>query len=395
MTVASPPRAYDPAVLPAVTAALAEHAADHDRTGLFPSDSITVLHDAGILTSTVGRRHGGVELGHAGTFDLMLALGEGDPSVALITAMTLAFHTRQATEDAFPAELYRSVLADSATEPTLLNALQVEPALGTPSRGGAPATTARRVPGGWRVTGHKIYSTGAAGLRWMIVLATTDEPEPRVGSFAVDARSDGIDVDDTWDNTGMRATGSHGVQFDGVFVPEGHAFGLQELANRRPQDQNLGPGTTLPAIYLGVASAARRWFIGFLDSRRPANLGTSLLELPRFEAALGEIDVELTASVALLRALAEQADRGEAVPKEVAWSAKTVANRAAVGAVERMVGLIGNPGLSRSNPLERHLRDVYSSRVHFPQEDTVTSFLGRQAKASIGPSSNTLTSEKS
>ncbi|MFC9839591.1 acyl-CoA dehydrogenase family protein [Rhodococcus sp. NPDC127530] len=395
MTVASALRTYDPAVLPAVTAALAERAADYDRTGRFPAESIAVLHDAGILTSTVGRRFGGAELGHAGTFELMLALGEGDPSVALITAMTLAFHARQATEDALPTALYRSVLDDSAAEPTLLNALQVEPALGTPSRGGAPATTARRVPGGWKVTGHKIYSTGAAGLRWMIVMATTDEPEPRVGNFAVDARSGGIGIDETWDNTGMRATGSHGVLFDEVFVPDEFAFGLQEVAHRRPQDQNLGPGTTLPAIYLGVARAARSWFLRFLDSRRPANLGTSLLELPRFEAALGEIDVQLTASITLLRALAEQADRGEAVPKDVAWSAKTVANRAAIGAVEHMVRLIGNPGLSRSNPLERYLRDVYSSRIHFPQEDTVTAFLGKAAKASIVPSSTPITSEKS
>jgi len=393
-------RPYDPASLPAVTAALAERAADYDRTGAFPAESIQVLHEAGVLTATVGKRFGGAELGHAGTVDLMLALGEGDPSVALITAMTLAIHARQATEDALPPALYEQVLAASIEGPSLLNALQVEPALGTPSRGGAPATTARKVSGGWRVTGHKIYSTGAEGLRWMIVMATTDEAEPRVGSFVVDARregitGEGITLDDSWDNTGMRATGSHGVTFDGVFVPDEFAFGLQPLAQRKPQDQNLGPGTALPAIYLGAAHAARRWFIGFLDARRPANLGHSLLELPRFEAAIGEIDIELTSSVALLRALADQADRGIPVPKAVAWSAKTVANRAAIGTVEKMVSLIGNPGLSRSNPLERHLRDVYSARVHFPQEDTVTTFLGKQAKASIAPAPQTATTTDS
>ncbi|KLL95595.1 hypothetical protein NJ76_24830, partial [Rhodococcus sp. IITR03] len=128
---------------------------------------------------------------------------------------------------------------------------------------------------------------------------------------------------------------------------------------------------------------ARKWFIRFLDARRPANLGTSLLDLPRFEAALGEIDLQLTTSEALLRSLADQADRGLPVSKELSWGAKTLANRAAITSVQTMVGLIGNPGLSRSNPLERHLRDVYSSRVHFPQEDTVIALFGRQAKASL------------
>ena len=55
----------------------------------------------------------------------------------------------------------------------LINALRVEPELGTPARGGLPKTVARAIGAdddpSWSVTGRKIFSTGAEGLRFMAV----------------------------------------------------------------------------------------------------------------------------------------------------------------------------------------------------------------------------------
>jgi alkylation response protein AidB-like acyl-CoA dehydrogenase len=78
------------------TAALAEHAAERDRTGDFPAKGIQVAHDAGLLTLTVGKECGGPDGGLADTVRVLAALGQGDPSVALITAMTLFAHAAQA-----------------------------------------------------------------------------------------------------------------------------------------------------------------------------------------------------------------------------------------------------------------------------------------------------------
>jgi len=55
------------------------------------------------------------------------------------------------------------VLAESAEHPTLLNAVRVEPELGSPARGGLPATRARRMPTGWSITGHKRFATAPKG----------------------------------------------------------------------------------------------------------------------------------------------------------------------------------------------------------------------------------------
>ena len=44
--------------------------------------------------------------------------------------------------------------------------------------------------------------------------------------------------------------------------------------------------------------------------------------------------------------------------------AKLIGTRAAIAAVEQAVALVGNDGLTRKYPLERHYRDVLCSRVH-------------------------------
>lgn len=47
--------------------------------------------------------------------------------------------------------------------------------------------------------------------------------------------------------------------------------------------------------------------------------------------------------------------------------------------VQRAVALVGNHGLTRHHPLQRHLRDVLCARVHTPQDDTVLLARGRAA----------------
>ena len=121
-------------------------------TGPFPADGIGTVHAAGLLTVTVAEGYGGPGAGLAQTVAILHALGRGDPSVALITAMTLFQHAAQARQETWPAALYAEVIAESASRPVLINTLRVEPELGTPARGGLPATIARRGADGRRET---------------------------------------------------------------------------------------------------------------------------------------------------------------------------------------------------------------------------------------------------
>jgi alkylation response protein AidB-like acyl-CoA dehydrogenase len=358
-----------------VASALAANAERNDRTADFPAEGIRVVHQAGLLTATVARRYGGPGGGLADTARILGALGRGDPSVALISAMTLFTHAAQAAGPTWPDHVYRAALAESVAEPVLINALRVEPELGTPARGGLPKTVATRTDEGWSVTGRKIFSTGAEGLRVMAVWARTDEADPRAGSFLVWNDAPGITIERTWDHLGLRASRSDDVSFDATPA----AADLLDAPPRSATSLTAWNSLGLSSLYLGVASAARDWLIKFLSERTPASLGAPLATLPRFQQAVGEIEAALGSAADLVDAVARRVDDGDETAVARAPAVKLIATRAAIGSVEQALALTGNNGLSRKNPLERHYRDVLCSRVHTPQDDSIALAAGRAA----------------
>jgi len=368
--------------LPVVTAALAATADRYDRSGEFPADAIAAVHAAGLLTATVSVEQGGAGLGIGGSARLLSALGEGDPSAALISAMTLLTHLRQSQRPHWPEDLYKEVLRTSAERPTLLNAARVEPELGSPARGGLPATVARRTEdGGWSISGRKRFVTGADGLSYFLVWAGTDEPTPRIATFVVPGDTPGIEIHHDWDQLGLRASGSHDVTFTEVDIPAENILDPVERGAKAEQDNKglAALGVTVAAIYLGVAHAAQKAFHRFAHERVPANLGHPIARTDRFRDAAGEIEVNLAGARQLLYSVADAYDRGEDPEPKAAQAARILAVRQANAAVALATRLLGNPGLSRGVGLERHFRDIQFAAIHAPQDDIVLRQLGTAA----------------
>lgn len=405
---------------------LAAHAAQVDRDGAFPWDSLRALHEAGLLALTVRTEDGGAGAGLAQSAEAVRQAGRGCASTALILAMQL-IHLRAAVHGDWPEHLRAAIGRGAVRSGALINALRVEPALGTPARGGLPETAARRTAEGWRLSGRKIYSTGAPGLTWMLVFARvepkgspdvgpaqtaqavsqgspdvepsrangcaisqgspdTDEAPPRAGLFLVPAHSPGITIEDTWDQLGLRGSGSHDVVFADVLVPPDHALDLRTPADwARPDPAGVAWNTLMvAALYTGVAEAARDWIVSFLRGRVPSNLGAPLSTLPRVQEAVGRMEALLLTNRRLIAAAAADTDAGRPPSPSDSGLLKTVAAENAIEAVQAAVQLAGNHGLSRANPLERHLRDVLCARVHTPQPDAAFVAAGRAAFESAG-----------
>ena len=194
----------------------AASAAHYDRHSEFPHANLQRLHEHGLLALTVPRQLGGSEASLAQARRVISAVARGEPSTALVLVMQYLQHTRLQHNQAWPLHLRQRVAQEAVESGALINALRVEPDLGTPARGGLPGTLARRVEGGWCISGRKIYSTGIPGLTWLSVWARSDDAEPQVGTWLVHRETPGISVEETWDHLGMRATGSHDVVFDEV-----------------------------------------------------------------------------------------------------------------------------------------------------------------------------------
>jgi alkylation response protein AidB-like acyl-CoA dehydrogenase len=364
-----------------LAAAFAAAAGKHDREGSFPFGNIARLHEDRLLGLTVPRRHGGREGGLRQAAELVREVGRGCASTALVLAMQLMHQKLIASNVRWPEALAARVATNAVERGALVNALRVEPGLGTPARGGLPATVARRTARGWSLSGRKIYATGAPALSWLLVWARTDDVEPLVGNFLVPAGIDGVSIVETWDQLGLRASASHDVVFENVLLPDDHAVDIRPVGSWRERDpwQAVWNAVLIGAVYSGVAEAAREWLARFLTERVPANLGQPLARLARTQEAVGAIEAKLLTNLQLIAANAAQTDAD--TPPSITESnlIKVVLAEGAIAAVEQAVQLAGNHALARSNPLERHLRDVLCARVHTPQADSAYATAGRAA----------------
>lgn len=363
-----------------LAADFATRAAQHDRDRSFPFENFDALHRAGLLNLIVPAEHGGAGGGVRAIVAVVGRIAGGDASTALVLLMHYLQLAQVMRSERAPKALRERLMHESVEGVSLINALRVEPELGTPARGGLPATTARRTPEGWRLTGRKIYSTGSPILRYGLTWCRTADENPLVGWFLVPLQSTGVRMEETWDHMGMRASGSNDVVFEDALIPADHAFDVREPKQWATRDlvQVVWNNTTIAALYDGVARAARDWLVSYLHARTPSNLGASLATLPRFQEAVGGIEALLGVNRMLLDALATRADADlEAIQPVEANIVKATVTNNAIEAVGKALELIGNPGLSRANPLERHYRDVLCSRIHTPQNDVVLLNAGR------------------
>jgi alkylation response protein AidB-like acyl-CoA dehydrogenase len=361
-----------------LTATLAATAGHYDRTAEFPWEPIQAVHDAGILTLGVGPEYGGRATSATELARVLQALGRGDPSVALLAAMTMFQHVQQARLRKWPDALYRKVVEDSLKGPVLLNAVRAEPELGAPARGGLPATKIRRTSDGWVLNGRKAYGTGSEGLAHHMVWAATEDDNPLIGHAIVPGDAPGITVIRTWDHFGLRASSTHDIVYENVELPAENFPGVP-VAEASAEAAGFGAvGITVTALYVGVARAAQEFFLTFANERVPTALGRPIATTERIQTVAGEIEAQIVQAEEVLYGLAARIDAGDAEAQRRAVVAKLLITRSIITAVQTALAAIGNPGLTRHNPLERHYRDIQCSRVHPPQDDAALIIAGRR-----------------
>lgn len=360
----------------------AETAPAHDRDGSFPFEHFAALREAGFLRLTVPERYGGDEISLYEMVQVLERLATGDGS----TALGLGWHIGQVLHlresRLWEEELFGELCRDIVEKGVMINSLASEPVTGSPSRGGKPSTKAEPAEGGWKLTGRKTYSTLSPILERMIVKAWNVEREA-VDEFLV-RPGDGVTIVPTWNTLGMRGTGSHDVVFDGVFVPERGRL----LPSEAKVDDAGGWMLHIPAVYTGIAMAARDYALRFAASYRPNSISGAIAELPHIRHAMGELEAELRTARQLLYAAAE---RWDSRPAERAGLraqlglAKYAATNAAIRVVDRAMRIVGGASLSKDAPLERYYRDVRAGLHNPPMDDVVLELLAAEALGETKP----------
>jgi alkylation response protein AidB-like acyl-CoA dehydrogenase len=358
---------------------LAVRAPIHDREGTYPHASVDALRDAGYFTAPIPEAHGG--LGVTSVHDVIVAasrLARGDASVAIgvnmhMTALLNVVRRWQmatASGDGRRAGAFASWMRAIARDGVIMAAAISEPGQDLTR----PATTARRVPEGWRVDGRKSFCSmsPAATDLYTSVTFTDDEGTERYGYALIATDAPGVTVHDDWDALGMRASGSHSVTFDGVVLPASALRGGFPTGGVVAfMERSLTAGLFHASASLGIAEAAQENALRGVTRRGQDGA--------RIRALAAESAIELAACrAALSRAGMLIDDHQEAYPasqgpdEELAalfaetQAVKTFVNESAARLVDRALALVGGAGFSNRHPVARACRDVRAAAFMNP-----------------------------
>jgi acyl-CoA dehydrogenase len=207
-------------------------------------------------------------------------------------------------------------------------------------------------------------------IRW------EDGPDgPSVIHCAIPFASDGVSIELTWDTLGQRATGSHTVVLEDVFVPDA-AVALVRPADRWHPVWNTVMGAAMPLItaaYLGIADAAAAIALDAARGRSDAHLVQLAGEL---------VNAHTTAADAVAAMFAASADLTFDNTDEHAsatLSRKSVAADSLIETVRLAIEIVGGAAYRRGSDLERLYRDVHGVLFHPLPRAKQLQFSGRVA----------------
>jgi alkylation response protein AidB-like acyl-CoA dehydrogenase len=372
---------------------IAPCAADHDRDGSFPFDSLASVKQSGYLAAPIPVQLGG--LGVASVHDLLVAssrLARGDAALTLGVNMHLVFvlnvarrwQIATAAGDERRARAFGKTLEEIAQDGTVFASAGSERRQDLTR----PTTRAKRTETGWVVAGHKVFCTmaPAADVLYTAVTYIDDGGGERYGYAIVPRRTPGVVVHDDWDALGMRASGSHSVSFEEVRLPLSALRGGFPIGDAvEYMERNLAAGLFHAAAGLGIAESAHASVAAGLARRDDLDPHAQML------AAEGFVDLSACRAVfsrvaALIDEHHERNPTSRGTAQELtqlfaeAQSAKLFIGEAAVRIVDRALAQSGGAGYLNGSPLARAYRDVRALPFMHPLgANRAYAFLGQLA----------------
>ena len=360
---------------------LAPRAALWDREARFPTENYRDMAANGLLGLCIPRAEGGMGAGfrayclaaaELGRFCGATALtwnmhvcstlwtGALSDDLTLDAAQREAHHARRRLH-------YRRILRDGAVYSQPFSE-------GGAAAAGAAAfgTVARPVPGGWRVTGRKIFASLAGHADYYGILCTEqregEAPLSRRDTLylAIPRDAPGVSVVGEWDPLGMRGTVSRTLVFEDVLVGEEAALmppGLYMQAAGRWPHMFL----TLSPTYMGIAQAAYDFTVAYLRGEVPGTPPVKRRMYPTKQIAVAEMRIALEQTKALwFQAITEAGPDPTAEQVQRAWAAQhsVMENAAAIAA--KAVRTCGGQAMLKSLPLERLYRDARCGSLMLP-----------------------------
>ncbi len=352
---------------------IAERAQEVDEVRHVHQDSIAEITDAGLFHAFLPAAYGGEEAAPDDFVGAVIEIGKACASTAWVLSVLGLHHWEMSL---MPKQLQDELYADNPR--TLLSSSY------------AARSTARRVDGGFVISGRWRTSSGVLHSQWVIVGANVVDGDQTIPHNFVVPLSEMTVIDD-WFTLGLRGTGSRSVAGEDIFVPAHRAMDREILY------AGFGPGlrvNTNPIYRIpeGIlvstqgASSAIGCAWGFYDEFRRQTRGKvrrldqvdigadrgTLLKLAQARATLEDHE---NVMLRTLREAHRKAVAGEGyTPWEITHGVFDISrcSAAALSVPQELMPLLGAPAVYQTNPLQRMYRDILTSRQHGTQDMEVT-----------------------
>jgi 3-hydroxy-9,10-secoandrosta-1,3,5(10)-triene-9,17-dione monooxygenase len=279
----------------AIVPRLAERALAAAAARRLPPETIAEYHAAGILRILQPRRFGGQQ----GRFSLFSRIVEeltyGCASSAWVYAV-LAEHQWIIAQ--YPEEAQIDVWGD---DPAAVASSSL-----------APRAAAKRVAGGWRLTGRYPFSSGCDYAQWAILGAFLGEMgDPRHIAYLLAPLAE-VEIVDDWQVLGLAGTGSKSLVLHDVFIPEHRCVMVGDLFAGTPPGALVHPeypvlraprgflvSYSLPPVAIALGRRALDIACGALAGRVSRGV-TKLAESEVVQMAIGEAAAAIDVATMLL-----------------------------------------------------------------------------------------------
>jgi alkylation response protein AidB-like acyl-CoA dehydrogenase len=219
-------------------------------------------------------------------------------------------------------------------------------------------TRAERVPGGWRINGEKMWTSGATLASHLIVLARTTpierSPVHGVTMFLVPADAEGVRVR-ALDTFGIRGLSTCEVVYDDVTLDDAAVLGEVDAGMRQVFATINREGLNAAAACIGAGRGALDLAVQYAKDREVFGKPVGAFQTPQHWLVDGAVALESARSL-MVRAAEIEVAGGDA--GSLASMAKLVASEGAERIALKGMQLMGGAGYSRDVGMQRYFRDV-------------------------------------
>lgn len=238
-----------------------------------------------------------------------------------------------------------------------------EPDAGSDSRGSK--TVARKVEGGWRINGAKIFITNGAssmnaGVTVQAVTGAKGEGQPELSCFIVERGAEGFSSRPMHGKLVWRASDTAELYFDDVFVPDENLLGRQGDGARQMLSTLDRGKIGIAAMGVGCAQGAYEKALAYAHERK--QFGKAISSFQSIAFTLADMHMKIEVARTYLYKVCWMADEGQPLTKEAAM-AKLYSSEMAGEVTDMAVQIHGGYGLMEEYEVERYWRDQRLLRI--------------------------------